>query len=191
LALEVATETQLRGLQFWEAMARVFAAMDGFATGDAAGAATVLPGLIDAAKALGGGLFGALSLSVLAEAQANAGDRLAFKTIAESEALARQTGALYGLAEIQRREGVILRRLRPGDSTAAEAAFRRALATAREQGARFWELRAARDLARHLVEQGDRQQAADLLAPIYDGFIEGFDLPDLVETKALLDALRL
>jgi class 3 adenylate cyclase len=191
LALEVAADTQLRGLQFWEAMARIFAAMGGFATGDAAGAAAALPGLIDAAKALGGGLFGALSLSVLAEAQADAGDRLAFKTIAESEALARETGALYGLAEIQRREGVILRRLRPGDSAAAEAAFRRALATAQEQGARFWALRAARDLARQLVERGDRQYAADLLAPVYDGFTEGFDAPDLIEAKALIDALRL
>lgn len=46
------------------------------------------------------------------------------------------------------------------------------------------------DLARLLVQQGKRQQAVDLLAPIYGWFTEGFDLPDLMEVKGFLDALR-
>jgi predicted ATPase len=189
LALEVVADTRLRGLQFWHAMALVVAAWGTFATGDPVGALEELPRLLETVEAVGGGLFGAYSRSVLAEAQAATGNILAFETIAASEALARRSGALYELAEIQRREGVILRRLRPGDSAAAEAAFRRALATARSQDARFWELRAARDLALLLVEQGERRQAADLLAPIYYCFTEGFDTSNLKEARALLDEL--
>ena len=128
--------------------------------------------------------------SVLAEAQAATGNVQAFETIAEALSLAERSGALYGLAELQRREGAIVWRLRPDDSAAAEAAFRRALATARSQGARFWELRAARNLARLLAERGERQQAVDLLAPIHSWFTEGFDLPDLEESKTMLDELR-
>lgn len=123
----------MRGLQLWEAMAHIIAALTSFTTGDSAGTAAALPRLRDAAEALGDGLFVALSRSVLAEAQAATGDFQAFKTIAESDSLARRSGALYGLAEIQRR-GTIFRRPRLGDSAAAEAAFRRALATARGPG---------------------------------------------------------
>ena len=50
-------------------------------------------------------------------------------------------------------------------------------------------MRAARDLARLWAEQGRRAEARDLLAPVYGWFTEGFDLPDLVEAKALLDEL--
>jgi predicted ATPase len=145
--------------------------------------------VIEAADAIGGGLFGAVSRSVLAEAQAATGNSLAFETIAASEDLARRCEALYGLAEIQRREGIILRRLKPGDGAAAEAAFRRALETARSQEARFFELRAARELVRLLAERGERREAADLLGPIHSWFTEGLDLPDLKEAKALLNAL--
>jgi predicted ATPase len=52
------------------------------------------------------------------------------------------------------------------------------------------ELRAARDHARLLAEVGERQQAKDLLAPLYDAFTEGFDTSDLKEARALLDELQ-
>ena len=65
-----------------------------------------------------------------------------------------------------------------------------ALDVARQQEARLLELRASRDLARLWAERGERQQALDLLAPVYDWFTEGFDTPDLVEAKALLDQFR-
>ena len=64
------------------------------------------------------------------------------------------------------------------------------LRIARQQEALSLELRAARDLASMLAERGERQQAADLLAPVYAGFTEGFDTADLKEAKALLDELR-
>jgi predicted ATPase len=77
-----------------------------------------------------------------------------------------------------------------GDRGAAEVDLRRALEIARQQKAKSLELRAARDLAQVMAERGERQQAADLLSPVYRGFTEGFDTPDLKEAKALLDQLR-
>ena len=73
--------------------------------------------------------------------------------------------------------------------TQAEAYFDRALAVARKQQAKSWELRAAMSMARLWRDQGKRQRAHDLLAPIYGWFTEGFDTLDLKEAKALLDCL--
>jgi predicted ATPase len=71
----------------------------------------------------------------------------------------------------------------------AEAYFERALALAREQQAKSWELRATMSMARLWRDQGKREEARDLLAPVYGWFTEGFDTLDLKEAKALLDAL--
>ena len=71
----------------------------------------------------------------------------------------------------------------------AETYFERALAVARAQQARSWELRAAMSLARLWRGQGKRDDALDLLAPVYGWFTEGFDTLDLREAKALLDEL--
>ena len=60
---------------------------------------------------------------------------------------------------------------------------------AREQGTRGYELRAATSLARLWREQGRREEARELLAPLYDWFTEGFDTADLKAAKALLDEL--
>jgi predicted ATPase len=72
----------------------------------------------------------------------------------------------------------------------AETSFGRALAVARQQQAKSWELRAAMSLARLWRNQGKVQQARELLAPVYGWFTEGFDTRDLKEAKALLDELH-
>jgi len=72
----------------------------------------------------------------------------------------------------------------------AQACFEHSLSLARAQQAKSWELRAAMSLARLLSDQGKRQAARDLLAPIYDWFTEGFDTSDLRKAKALLGELR-
>ena len=71
----------------------------------------------------------------------------------------------------------------------AEEYFDRALAVAREQQAKSWELRAAISMARLWRDQGKREQARDLLAPVYGWFTEGFDTLDLKEAEMLV-ALR-
>jgi class 3 adenylate cyclase/predicted ATPase len=75
------------------------------------------------------------------------------------------------------------------NADAAEASLRKALEVAGLQCAKGWELRAATSLARLLRDQGKRDEARDLLAPVYGWFTEGFDTRDLKEAKALLDAL--
>jgi predicted ATPase len=71
----------------------------------------------------------------------------------------------------------------------AEACFQQALAIARQQQAKSWELRAAMSLARLWQQQGKRTEAHELLAPICGWFTEGFDTVDLQEAKALLEEL--
>jgi predicted ATPase len=75
------------------------------------------------------------------------------------------------------------------DAQKAEAYFERALAVAREQQAKSLELRAAMSMARLWRDQGKRQQAHDLLAPVHGWFTEGFETLDLKEAKTLLAAL--
>jgi predicted ATPase len=75
------------------------------------------------------------------------------------------------------------------DAAKAQAYFERALAVARAQQAKSWELRAATSLARLWRNQGKPQQARELLAPIYSWFTEGFETRDLKEAEALLDEL--
>jgi predicted ATPase len=72
----------------------------------------------------------------------------------------------------------------------AEEYFARALAVARYQQAKSWELRTAISLARLWCDQGKRDEARNLLAPVYGWFTEGFDTRDLKEAKALLEGLQ-
>jgi class 3 adenylate cyclase/predicted ATPase len=92
-------------------------------------------------------------------------------------------------AEINRIAGEIA--LLPPEPNAAKAEvyFDRALGIACEQQAKYWELRVVMSTARLWRDQGKRQQARELLAPVYGWFTEGFDTRDLKEAKALLDTL--
>jgi predicted ATPase len=91
--------------------------------------------------------------------------------------------------EAYRLQGEFLLRQAAPDAPRAEACFQQALAVARRQQAKSWELRAAISLARLWQQQGRRAKACKLLAPIYGWFTEGFDTADLQEAKALLEEL--
>ena len=90
-------------------------------------------------------------------------------------------------AELYRHKGQLL--LRQGHPDRAEKHYLTALSSARKQGAKLWELRAATSLARLCHEQKRAADAHDILAPVYDWFTEGFDTPDLKEAKAILEDL--
>ena len=92
-------------------------------------------------------------------------------------------------AEVNRVAGEIALKSPDPDRMKAQEYFRRALAVARQQQAKSWELRAAMSLARLWRSQGKVQQAHELLAPVYGWFTEGFDTRDLKEAKALLQEL--
>ena len=93
------------------------------------------------------------------------------------------------LVEAYPLQGELLRQATP-DVAQAEACFQQALAIARRQQAKSWELRAAMSLSRLWQQQGKRAEAYELLAPLYGWFTEGFDTADLQEAKALLEALE-
>jgi predicted ATPase len=76
-----------------------------------------------------------------------------------------------------------------GPVSEAEAAIETGIDAARRQNAKSWELRAATSLARLRRQQGRREEAVALLAPIYAWFTEGLDTADLKTAKALLDQL--
>ena len=92
-------------------------------------------------------------------------------------------------AEAHRIAGEIALMSPKPDVAKAEAYFERALAIARAQQAKSWELRAAMSMAQLWREQGKRDEARELLAPVYGWFTEGFDTLDLKQAKALLDDL--
>jgi predicted ATPase len=130
-------------------------------------------------------------LTLLAEAygtvaQADKGLSL----LAEARTITDQNGQRQLEAELHRLEGELLLHQAEPDAPQAEACFQQALDIARQQEAKSWELRAATSLARLWQSQGKRQEAYDLLAPVYGWFTEGFDTADLKEAKALLDTLR-
>jgi predicted ATPase len=91
-------------------------------------------------------------------------------------------------AEIDRLRGELLVVEQPGDSDPAAACFEQALSIARQQGAKWLELRAATSLARLRYIEGNRASAHDILAPVYGWFSEGLDTPEMRTAKALLEA---
>jgi predicted ATPase len=92
-------------------------------------------------------------------------------------------------AEAYRLQGELRLRQALPEVVQAEACFQQALALARQQQAKSWELRAAMSLARLWQQQGKRAEACELLAPVYGWFTEGFDTADLQEAKVLLEEL--
>ena len=104
-------------------------------------------------------------------------------TIAESD------GARYWEAETHCLRGELLLRKSGSNRVEAETCFERATEVARQQGTRWWELRATVSLARLLASQGRREEARVMLSEIYNWFTEGFDTADLKDAKALLEEL--
>jgi predicted ATPase len=128
-------------------------------------------------------------LAFLAEAYGGDGQPEAgLQVLDEALAAVRDTGERMYEAELYRLKGDLLL-MRSADHTAAEACLHQALTIAGLQQAKSLELRAAMSLARLWQQQGKRDEAGALLAPIYDWFTEGFDTADLQDAKTLLTAL--
>ncbi|MCZ6714500.1 MAG: hypothetical protein O7B29_11195, partial [Deltaproteobacteria bacterium] len=106
-----------------------------------------------------------------------------------ADARGREQGAHNLAAETLRLRGAILLDKDEGQAEEAEGIFLETIEITRGQDAKWWELRAAANLARLWQRQGKKAEARDLLLPIYDWFTEGFDTPDLKDAKALLDEL--
>jgi len=132
-----------------------------------------------------------LYLSYLAWAYAELGQfDDAWRCIGEAMTAVETTKETSCEPEIRRIAGEIALKSAKPDAAKAEAYFERALVVARAQQAKSWELRAAMSMARLWRDQGKREEARDLLAPVYGWFTEGFDTLDLKDAKALLDELN-
>ena len=159
------------------------------------GAALSAQGAIEEAVAcLREGLAGRLGgkrpygLAGLAEALVRQGERAAaLAAVREGLETQERTGERRWEAELHRLEGIALFGLNRLDE--GQCALEVALRVARSQQAKAYELRAATSLARLWSERGRRNEASNLLTPVYGWFTEGFDTADLKEAKALLDEL--
>jgi predicted ATPase len=144
---------------------------------------------IAAYRATGAALLIPYLCTLLADVAAHLGhtdDGL--QALAEAHSLVEQQAQRYWEAEVHRLRGVLCLRQLGTPQTEVEAWLQRALDVARGQEAKALELRAAMSLAHLWQQQGKRDEARELLAPVYGWFTEGFDTADLQEAKALLAA---
>ena len=159
-------------------------------TGKPLDAIQSITSVIPALQAAGSTLLWPWGLSQLAYAYAQVGNHNeAWACLDEAVALIERTGQRLHEADILRIAGEIALLEPISDASRGEAYFTRALDVARRQQAKSWELRAAMSMARLWRDQGKRNEARDLLAPVYGWFTEGFDTLDLKEAKALLKEL--
>ena len=127
------------------------------------------------------------SASVLAESYASAGHLQRARELLR--ALTGESAGSCMAPELPRLQGELLMRLDKPDPAQAERCLREAIALARRQEAKSFELRAATSLARILLQTGRRDEAREAVAPTYAWFTEGFDTADLKSAHALLGEL--
>jgi len=179
-----------QGLPFWMAIGSILRGWALAHQGQAQeGIEQLNQGLI-AFRATGAEIQRPHFLALLAEAHGTMGQPEAGLTaLAEALTVVDKTGERWYEAEIHRLKGALLLQQNANNQAEAENCFHQAIVVAQNQQAKSWELRAATSLARLWQQQGKRQEAHDLLAPVYHWFTEGFDTADLKDAKALLDEL--
>jgi predicted ATPase len=137
-------------------------------------------------------MWSPLRLSTLARGYADLGQfDDAWRSIGEAISAMETTKERWCEAEVYRTAGEISIKSPKPDAQKAEAYFERALVVARQQQAKSWELRAAMSMARLWRDQRKREEARELLAPVYGWFTEGFDTLDLKRRKHCLPSWRL
>ena len=159
-------------------------------TGNASSAVRLITAGIAAWRTTGATLLLPWYLSCLAVAYARINQfDVAWSCIDEAMRMTETKKERWCEPDIHQMAGEIALMCPQPDAAKAEAYFERALAVARSQQAKSWELRAAMSMARLWCDQDKAQEAYDLLAPVYGWFTEGFDTSDLKEAKALLAKL--
>src|SRR5262249_32737714 len=186
-AINIATE---QGFPFWMAVSALLRGWALVQQGQAQAGIEQMQQGLSAYRATGVEQTRSYWLALLAEGYGTQGESEEGLTVL-TEALTHvdTTGERWYEAELHRLKGELLLQQSSDNQADAESSFHHALEIARSQQAKSFELRAATSLARLWQQQGKRQEAYDLLAPIYGWFTEGFDTPDLQDAKALLDAL--
>jgi class 3 adenylate cyclase/predicted ATPase len=190
LADELVAVADEKGAPLWKALGMLNQGCLLTWAGRASDAVQKMIAAIAALRATGANVWLPSNLSFLARAHADVGQLDdAWRCIFAAMKAAETTGEKWFEAELHRMAGEIALSSGP-DANKAEMYFQQALAIARAQQAKSWELRATMSLARLWCDQGKRDQARDLLTPVYGWFTQGFDTRDLKETKTVLDELR-
>jgi predicted ATPase len=196
------TIAEEQGATFWIAAAAMAEGLTQVHRGESEQGLTRFSRAREDWRATGSRFYDPLFAAVLADLHLQGGrPGEGLPAIDEALALAHVSGELVWEAEIHRLRGELLlaasgiaeagapAAIGASNTAEAEACLVRALEIARRQAAKSLELRAATSLARLRQRRGERRAAADLLAPVYRGFTEGLDTPDLTEARALLDQL--
>ena len=187
-AEELVTIGTEQGFPLWDAIGTVYRGWVKVKHGDLVEGISLLGSGTSADRPTGTSAWIPHFLALLAKACEIAGQiEKAVTHLDDALQIVERTGEVWFVAELYRHKGQLL--LQQGHSEEAEELYRKALAIAREQGAKLWELRAAASLAGLRRDRGRRAEARDLLAPVYGWFTEGFDTADLKDAKALLDRL--
>jgi len=185
---ELAALAEEKGSAFFRTSGTIIAGLVMAHTGEMENAVQNIKGVLSALRSIGTTGFLPVYLSYLAWCSAEL-DRFedAWSSIEDALTAADRSKERWWQAETNRIAGEIVLRSPESDEEKAQAYFEKALSIAREQQTKSWELRAAMSMARLWRDRGRRQEACNLLAPIYGWFTEGFDTRDLKEAKALLD----
>ena len=185
---ELAALADEKGAPVWKASTMWYRGWLFALTGKALDAVQMITSGVTAWRATGMALHLPVLLAQLAKAYAQLGQFDASRRCIDEAMTAIETTKERWLeAEVHRMAGEIA--LLSPEPAKAGAYFEHALEVARKLQAKSWELRAAMSMARLWRDQGKRDEARDLLAPVYGWFTEGFDTLDLKEAKALLDEL--
>jgi predicted ATPase len=176
-----------KGAALWKALGTMEKGCVLALSGKASEAIQMITSGITIYRSTGSRVYLPIFLSLLSRAHAELGQfDDAWRCISEAMTAMETTKERWYEAEINRITGEIALKLPQLGSSQAGAYFERALTVARAQQAKSWELRAAMSMARVWHDQGMREKARALLAPIYGWFTEGFDTADLKQAKALL-----
>jgi class 3 adenylate cyclase/predicted ATPase len=187
---ELAALADEKGASLWKAWGMMTQGSVLALTGKASDAVHKITSGITAVRSTEGTLWMPFRLSHLTRAYAELGQfDDAWRCIDEAMTAMETTKEKWSEAEVHRTAGEIVLKSPEPHMAKAEAYFKRALAVSRAQQAKSWELRAAMSMARLWRDKGKRDEARDLLAPVYGWFTEGFDTLDLKEAKNLLDEL--
>ncbi|MHA1553758.1 MAG: hypothetical protein ACTSU0_05045, partial [Alphaproteobacteria bacterium] len=188
IGLEMKALSDEHGFIFWKAGGNVLLGCAVAHLGDGERGLAMAVQAIRDWRALGAVLHLPTWWSLLADAALNAG-ALEEHSAAISDGIrtSQANHDLFVLSELQRLDAHLA--LHRGDGSAAVAGLEAAIATARQLGARLFELRACTDLARLLMQEDKTSEAKHLLAPVYAAFNEGLECADLKEARKLLDRL--
>jgi predicted ATPase len=190
LADELIALADERGALYWKAAGTTVRGILFALTGNAPDAVRAITSGITSLRSADATLREPFFLSHLAMAYAELGQfDDAWRCIDDAIEKVERSKEKWCEAEVHRIAGEIALKSPQPEAAKAETYFERALAVARQQQTKSWELRAAMSMARLWRDQGKVQQARELLAPVYGWFSEGFDTHDLKEAKALLDEL--